>query len=105
VVAKIVSAGASKVDNITINIPTAGKKFNQLSQRGWSNDTIEELVSNPYIKRTSTNRATGNSATVYYRKDGHYIIRDDITGDLVQMSNTNAQKWIPDSNIINPYIP
>lgn len=57
------------------------------------------------------NKATGNPATAYFRRDGHYIVRDNVTGDIVQMSHTGKSigygpgQWAPDDSIVDPYIP
>ena len=54
----------------------------------------------------SVNKATGNSATVYYTKQGSYVIVDDVTKAIVQVSdNINPSTWAPDMSIIDPYIP
>lgn len=65
----------------------------------------KEIVNKPYTIREAVNKATGNKATAYYNKGGLYIVRDDVTGDLVQMNDRLAPQWIPDSEIINPYVP
>lgn len=95
--------------SLVTHIP--GKKLNQLRQRRWSQDSINQLVNNPYATRTATNRATGNSATAFFRADGHYVVRDNVTGNLVQMSDTRLTigtsrgQWSPDASIINPVLP
>lgn len=77
-----------------------------MTQRGWTESTVRDTVSNPYTTRVSTNKATGNSATVYYNEAGGYVIIDDITKAVVQVSdNINPSTWIPDPSIINPYKP
>ena len=85
---------------------SAEKLANQISKRGWTKDLVIDTIDNPYTIRTSVNRATGNSATVYYTKRGSYVIVDDITKAVVQVGdNINPTTWIPDSNIVDPYIP
>jgi len=79
---------------------SAQKLSNQMTQRGWTESTVRDTVSNPYTSRVSTNKATENSATVYYNKSGGYVIIDDTTKAVVQVST-----WIPDPNIVNPYKP
>lgn len=32
-------------------------------------------------------------ATAYVRADGGYVVRNDSTGDIVQISNLNAPDW------------
>lgn len=63
-------------------------------------------VDNPYTLRTSINRATGNPSTVYYTKQGSYVIVDDVTKAVVQVGdNINPSTWVPDASIVDPYIP
>ncbi|SNR44703.1 colicin E5-related ribonuclease [Puniceibacterium sediminis] len=92
-------------NGLATNVPTSGRKFNQLTSRGWDQSSIDNVVNNPVHTSTATNRATENSATAYFDRGGNYIVRDDVTGDLVQMSNRNDPNWIPDSTITDPYIP
>lgn len=77
-----------------------------MKKRGWTKDIIQNTVNNPYTTRKSINKANGNSATVYYTREGSYVIIDDITNEIVQISdNINPSLWSPDSEIIDPYIP
>jgi hypothetical protein len=109
-------AGLKAIDDLSrmrlrTNVPSSGKKFNQLAERGWSQSSIDDVVNSPFTTRTATNKSTGNAATAFYRKDGHYVVRDDVTGDLVQMSDTRVKAgwgeldWKPDNSIKDPYIP
>lgn len=66
---------------------------------------INKLVNNPYVIRKAVNKATGNKATAFFNKKGQYIVRDNVTGNIIQVSNKFDSKWIPDATIINPYIP
>lgn len=92
--------------SLLTHMPAAGRKANQLARRGWTREAINETVNNPFTTRAATNRATGNAATAFFRKDGSHVIRDNVTGDLVQMSDrANPANWIPDSSIVNPYLP
>ena len=55
---------------------------------------------------TSINKATGNAATVFYTQQGSYVIVDDVTKAIVQISdNINPSTWAPDLSIVDPYIP
>ena len=85
---------------------SAQKLTNQMNQRGWTENSVRNTVNSPYAIRASINKATGNSATVYYTKKGSYIIIDDVTNAIVQVSdNISPSTWIPDTGIIDPYIP
>ena len=82
------------------------KLMNQMNSRGWTEDLIRNTVDNPYTTRTSVNKATGNSATVFYTQQGSYVIVDDVTKAIVQISdNINPSTWAPDLSIVDPYIP
>ena len=83
---------------------TAQKLSNQMSSRGWTEQLIRDTVDNPFTTRQSINKATGNPATVFYTEQGSYVIADDITNEIVQISdNINPLDWIPDTSIVDPY--
>jgi hypothetical protein len=84
---------------------SATKLLNQMNARGWTEETVKKTVSNPFTTRSSTNLSNNNPATAYFNKDGSYVVVDDITKEVMQISNKLDPKWIPDSNIIDPYIP
>src|SRR5690606_14125171 len=77
----------------------------QMAGRGWTKELIHNTVNNPFTTRAATNRATGNAATAYFQKNGSYIVKDNVTNQVIQISNRLDPKWIPDATIINPYIP
>ena len=82
------------------------KLTNQMKSRGWTEDLIKNTVDNPYTVRSSVNKATGNTATVFYTRQGSYVIVDDITKAIVQISdNINPSMWAPDISIVDPYLP
>lgn len=63
-------------------------------------------MNNPFVTRNAENKANGNPATAYFNEDGSYVVRDDATGELVQMSDrTDPSCWVPDDTITDPYIP
>jgi hypothetical protein len=73
------------------------KKVNQVTNRGWTLESIEDVVENPAMTRsdpTIINRATGNPVTYYYRADGYYVVIDDVTGQVVQVSDLFNPSWI-----------
>jgi hypothetical protein len=83
---------------------SAKKLGNQMNNRGWTKETVQDTVDNPYTTRQSTNKSTGNSATAYYTEDGAYVIIDDVTNEVVQVSDRFDSKWVPDPSIKDPYI-
>jgi len=85
---------------------SATKLDSQMNQRGWTKETIRATVDSPYTIRESINKATGNVATAYYNQRGAYVVVDNVTREVVQISDFNhPETWVPDSGIINPYFP
>jgi hypothetical protein len=95
-------------------IESAGKLFDdclaspkirkQIFKRGWNDGLLRSTKRTPFTTRQAFNKATGNRATAYFNKDGSYIVVDDITNEIIQVSD-RLRSWIPDSSIIDPYIP
>lgn len=72
----------------------------QMGRRGWTEESVNETITNP--SRTVQTRDTRNiagggrmddPATAYYAEDGSYVVRNDKTGDVVQVSNKNDPNW------------
>jgi hypothetical protein len=72
------------------------KIANQMPKRGWSEEDMRQTLSHPADTAKTINKATGNSATKYYNSEGHYIVRDDVTDEIIQVSNRNDSHWIDD---------
>lgn len=88
------------------NTKSAQKLANQMTNRGWTEELVKQTVDEPYTIRASINKATGNPATVFYTQQGSYVIVDDVTKVIVQISdNVNPATWLPDPSIVDPYIP
>lgn len=77
----------------------------KLGNRGWSDNLIDNTISNPVSTSAAMNKATGNSATAFFTKGGSYVVRENITGTIIQISDRTDPLWIPDSTIRNPYKP
>ena len=72
----------------------------QMATRGWTLTEIEEVLSHP--TRTIATRDTrylldgarmDDPATAYVRQDGHYVVRNDRTSDIIQVSNRRDPAW------------
>jgi len=81
------------------------KIVRQMAPRGWSQALIDDTIDNPAATRPALNKATGQDATAYFRSDGSYVVRDNATNEILQVSNRNDPTWIPDSSIQDPYKP
>lgn len=66
---------------------------NQVSERGWTNESIAKTINNPYKTDKSTNKYTGNSVTVYFKNKTHYVAVDDGTRKVIQVSDLNKADW------------
>ncbi|MBK23095.1 MAG: hypothetical protein CME70_03730 [Halobacteriovorax sp.] len=83
----------------SINPVKVGK---QMKRRGWTNSSIGETINKPHQKfktrdvRHNSNGARMNDpATGYVNRDGSYIVRNDRTGDIVQLSDRSApSEWL-----------
>lgn len=77
----------------------------QMGRRGWDAGSVNRTIKSPHTTRGATKKANGNPATAYFNKDGSHVVRDNRTGDVLQISNRNDPNWIPDRTIQNPYRP
>jgi len=73
----------------------------QMARRGWSSDLVRNAISDP--ARTVVTRDTrfisggermNDPATAYYSREGGYVVRNDRTGDIVQVSDRNDPDWV-----------
>lgn len=73
----------------------------QIKDRGWGDpdehdlSALEEVIAKPdRIEETRDWREGRSSpATGYVRADGHYVIINDDTGEIVQVSNAYDPDW------------
>ena len=84
-----------------INFKVGSKIAKQMSQRGWNRKRINEAIKDPArivytrdMRYLSDGRRLNDPATAYYHKNGGYVVRNDVTGDIVQVSNLNKKGWI-----------
>ncbi len=91
--------GAAGLKGISITIEP--KIANQMGKRGWTEDSIQSLIDRP--AKTVVTRDTrfdgvsgsrlNDPATGYIASDGSYVVRNDRTGAIVQVSNKNDLEW------------
>ena len=84
-------------------LPThqVGRKIQkQMAKRGWTTADIEDTLRNPArtvctrdMRYLPNGTSMNDPATAYLRQDGHYVVRNDRTGDIVQISNRNDPTW------------
>ena len=85
-----------------ISITIEPKIANQMGKRGWTESSIQSVIDKPIktvvTKDTRFDTVSGNRlndpATGYIAKDGSYVVRNDRTGAIVQVSNKNDPEWV-----------
>jgi len=102
--------GAKKIDDVVIEggvdvldfTYDAKKIGKQMGKRGWNDELIQETLTNPSktLQTTDTRWLPGaekplnDPATAFIRSDGNYVVRNNKTGEIVQISNINDPNWI-----------
>lgn len=65
--------------------------------RGWTDLDIQEVLDNPAITLPAIDYSKrgrpDEKATVYYRQDGYYVIRNDVTEEIIQISHRGDAAW------------
>jgi RHS repeat-associated protein len=105
VLTRLVSRAIGSLLGDEVSTNFSDKISRQMSKRGWTASDIDETIESPYTTRSATNKSNNNPATAYFNKDGSYVVRDNESGDVIQISNRNDPNWVPDQTIKNPYRP
>jgi len=84
-----------------MNIKFGRKIEKQMLKRGWTKKLISDTITNPYrvisVKDTrylADGKRINDPATAYMNRDNSYLICNDKTGDIVQISDRNNPNWI-----------
>ncbi|CAJ4752453.1 haemagglutinin [Burkholderia pseudomallei] len=102
----VAAAGTSSATNVG-KVVIDGKIGGQLEARGWTQQEVQAVVNEGPVGTTMDNRSAGktpdglprnDSASVYGSKSG-YVVVNNRTGEVVQVSGKNDPGWIPDSRI------
>jgi RHS repeat-associated protein len=81
----------------------SGKIGRQMGQRGWTDKDINSTLVSPLrtqgcrdlrYARGSDIKIDKGPATKYYSKDGGYVIRNDKTGEIIQINDRTDPDWI-----------
>lgn len=95
----LAAGGAPKLLGPGTNIGAKIEK--QMAGRGWNRAAVDKLISSPHSTRAvrDTRHLPGGGqlddpATAYVNRQGHYVIRNERTGDIVQMSNRHDLDWV-----------
>lgn len=113
IVSGAANAGLSMIDGFTsgefdveptkepISYTYEEKIGNQMEKRGWTDESIDATINNPSrtvdtrdYRHMESGLKMDDPATIYYAADGSYVVRNNITGDIVQISDKFDFKWI-----------
>ena len=72
-----------------------------MGKRLWSKSDIEYAIRNPYKKWKSVDNFDwkNDPATAFFISDNQYVVVNNITWDVVQVSDKNDLWWIIDARI------
>ena len=84
-----------------VEITIEPKVKKQADKRGWTEEDIVQVIDKPEKKvKTKDTRWNNDSktkrndpATAYFDADGNYVVRNDVDGTIVQVSNKNDPDW------------
>ncbi len=81
---------------------TIGDKIaDQMGPRGWTESSIKESIENPHRTvetadrrwNPETQQRNNDPATAYINSDDSYVVRNDVDGDIVQVSDRTDPNW------------
>jgi len=75
----------------------SAKITKQMGTRGWTQDSISETVKNPAATHSVWDYTTGDKlpATAYVQRGGGYVVVNDSTHEIVQVSDLSNPNWKP----------
>lgn len=72
----------------------------QLAKRGWSKELVERTVQNPTrtvatkdVRHLPGGEKMDDAATAFYSERGGYVVRNNRTGDIVQVFDRTDAAW------------
>jgi RHS repeat-associated protein len=92
------AGAASTVDDEGSTILSYSTKIRgQMGLRGWTEESVEETVNSPVETYSVWDYTTGDKqpATAYAAPGGGYVVVNDETGQVVQVSDANNPNWKP----------
>lgn len=80
-----------KIKDPGVKYDSKGKIEGQMNERGWTKESVEQTIKNPDKNAQAIDRRGGlnEPATAYFDKSGHYVVRNNKTGEVIQISNKN----------------
>lgn len=95
------TAGGTVSHSITSKyfVAEGRKSVSYLNKRGWSVSMIESAIESGPVG-TSINKVNNNACSVYrYPGTDYYVVIEDCSGKLIQLSEFGNNSWVPDGSI------
>lgn len=91
------SVAAKSADEVLGALSYSTKIEGQMATRGWTKEAIETTIQNPTATHTVWDLTSGtkHAATAYVQRGGGYVVLNDETRAVVQISNLNKAGWKP----------
>ena len=91
-IAEVTEQGGAKIVAV-VDSKIAG----QMEKRGWDNKMINSTIKNATKTMDAVDRTANNeAATAYLNKDGSYVVLNNKTKKVVQVSDRTKSGWKPD---------
>ncbi|MBI1925686.1 hypothetical protein HYR99_15705 [Candidatus Poribacteria bacterium] len=72
-----------------------------MGKRGWTKADIQKTVEHPHQTGRAIDRTSGDEpVTVYFDATENYVVVNDRTGNVVQLSDKTDSDWQPDSSFV-----
>jgi RHS repeat-associated protein len=96
-VGMVVPGGVGGDGAAASSLSMSEKIVGQMGPRGWSEALMQETVENPAATHSVWDFTSGTrqAATAYARSDGSYVVVNDSTNAVVQVSDINKVGWKP----------
>lgn len=84
-------------DDLLVRLSYSDKIRGQMGPRGWTDDLVEETIGSPARRETVWDLTSGSqeAATAFVRSDGTYVVVNDASGLIVQVSDRLNPNWKP----------
>jgi len=95
--------GEKRITNVVID----SKIERQMSDRGWTRQNLDDVIAQGPSGRSTDNRKPNktddglgrNDTATVYGSSGKYVIVNDRTNEIVQVSGRNDPSWTDDGRI------
>jgi hypothetical protein len=85
------------VEDVTSSLSYTTKITKAMGPRGWTEESVADTVKNPAQTHSVWDFTTGDKqpATAYVQHGGGYVVVNDATGEIVQVSDLGSSSWKP----------